>query len=539
MKINNLKINKRKLASLFLALGICLTSYKSNADIISYNNKATLKDGRDVMVYFTTGNTDNDYAYVSYDGLVGYLPLNYININHTVVNSDYQEINRELTINADTANIYNTPNTNDKINTVLHKGDKVSVVAKSTNGWYIVVNNNYSGFIEEKAFKNQNKKEKMIKITGNNVNIRLSPNTNIKDNIIGTANKDELYKYINHKDTWYVIDYYGQNVYISDKYCEAIDIDTEEIRTIQDNNKVLMAKVLGNNINVRSTPNMNNKNNIIGFADQTDYFSIIDKENDWYVIDYLGKHGYIYGKYVEEREVNKEDLQITKMVYVSRETEFYKEKGNNYLSTLPQYQLASVIKEDNGYYKVSIDGVIGYIKKKDTANLTKTFIVSDLGRQIVKVYQNNKEVHRAHMISGRKSMPTDIGVFKIGHKLRDYQLTPDIIVKLWMQYNGNEGFHDAPWQLHVYFMEVAKKAYEQFASGKAKTYPSEHGSHGCDNLEEEDAEIIYNIIHVGDNVLVVVPNDFIKNNLICDYYALKNQIVASLLSTDEKVKKLV
>ena len=536
--MKNLKINKRKLASIFLALGISLSSYKGNAEIISYNNKATLKSGQEIMVYFTTGNTENDYAYVTLGEQVGYLPLKEINMHNITNNSDYRETIEELTINADIANVYNMPNENGQSNITLHKGDKVSVIAKNNNGWYIVSNSNYTGFINENVFLTQ---KKMVQITGNSVNIRLTPTTNTSENIIGSANDGDLYSFIKHEGKWYIIDYYGNTAYVSDSYSKEIEISNEEINNIQNNNKIIMAKILGNNINIRETPDMNDKTNIIGFADQTDYFPIIDKENDWYVIDYLGNYGYIYYKYVEEKEISKEELNIQKMVYVTHDTEFYKDKGINYVTTLPMYQVAAVIKEENGFYKVRIDGVVGYINKNATKGLTNTFIMADLGRQIVKVYKNNKEVFRTHMISGRKSMQTDLGVFKIGHKLKDYRLTPNIIVGKWIQFNGNEGFHDAYWQEDSYFEEVARIAYELFSLGKATTYPSKYGSHGCGNLKRESVDTIYDIVKIGDNVVIMRPNDLLIYNFSSKSDLLRENANSDIIDKKDltKVKKLV
>lgn len=344
--------------------------------------------------------------------------------------------------------------------------------------------------------------EKYVHVNGNKVNVRKKPTTDNKKNIIGKVNNGDTFTYLSHEGNWYLIEYNGQYGYISDSYSYLIDDKIMEIA---------MAKITGNNINIRSSSNMDN--NIIGFADITDSFRIISKENDWYIIDYLGNIGYVNSKFVKEDNINIDDLNIIKMVYLTSDSPFYDE-NNNYLTTLPMYQYAKVIREENNYYKVNIDGVIGYIEKNNTKTLSNKFIVSDLGRQIVKVFKNNKEVYRAHIISGRKSMQTDLGIYKIGHKVKDYQLTADKFVKYWIEYNGNEGYHDASWQKDKYFMEVAKIAYDKYSSGQLVTYPACHGSHGCNNLKLDDVMNIYNIVNVGDNVLVIRPNNLVKNHII-------------------------
>lgn len=373
----------------------------------------------------------------------------------------------------------------------------------------------------------------IITITGDYVNVRREPNTDSKKNIIGRVNSGDTFTVINHEGDWYLIDYYGEYAYISDSYAKITDKEENIIEENKVYGDIFVAKVTGNNINIRSSASDKSDDNIIGFADMSDYFKILGIEGNWYIIDYLGTTAYITRKYVAEKIINEEDLQTKKMVYLNCDSILCSSTNGTCLTVLPKYQHLAVIKEENGYYRVRVDGVIGYINPRDTSTLTDTFIVSDLARQIVRVYKNNKEVYRAHMISGRKSMQTDIGIFKIGHKLRDYQLTKDNFVNIWIQYNNNEGFHDASWQKHRYFMEVAKDAYDRYAKGEALTYPFSHGSHGCDNLELIDAETIYLLVHVKDNVLVIGPNNLVRDNLINNFDVWK-----SGCKDNQKVKKL-
>lgn len=353
---------------------------------------------------------------------------------------------------------------------------------------------------------------KVIKVIGNHVNIRTEPTTSNKNNIIGRVNKGDTFTLLKHIDDWYLIDYYGEFAYISDTYGLEINEDIETMDN-DTNEDVLIGKVVGNNINIRNTPNISN-DNIIGFADITDSFKILEKENEWYKIDYHGYISYIKSDFIEERIVNERDLKIKKIVYLNCDSPLYSDCYGTYLTRLPKYQNVNVLKEEKGYYKVMVDGVIGYIDPIDTSKLTNTFVLVDLGRQIVKIFKNNKEVYRAHMISGRKKMQTDIGIYKIGHRLTNYQLTKNNKVSVWIQYNGNEGLHDAGWQKPEYFTEVANDAYERFENGEARTYPFNHGSHGCDNLQLVDALNIYELVEVGDNVLVIGPNNLVKDNLI-------------------------
>ena len=133
-------------------------------------------------------------------------------------------------------------------------------------------------------------------------------------------------------------------------------------------------------------------------------------------------------------------------------------------------------------------------------------------------------------------MQTQIGCFKIGHKLMDYWLTDNNHVDYWIQYDGNRGIHDASWQKDMYYYDVANIAYENYSKGKGTTYPFKHGSHGCDNMMLKDVIEVYRLINVGDNVLVIGPNDLIKNRIISE-----NNYTVNTVANDNiiKVKKLV
>ena len=183
------------------------------------------------------------------------------------------------------------------------------------------------------------------------------------------------------------------------------------------NSMIQVVKVKKNNVNVRSGPST--RSEVIGFADITDRFEIIEKEGNWYKVHYLNTEGFIRRDMVREESIAKSDMTYIKIVYLTRESNFYSEANDNsqVLTTLPQYQNAFVISESNNFYRVMVDGVFGYIKKNNTKKLSNTCVIVDLPRQMLRVYKNNHEVGRYHIISGRKSMQTDIGCFTIGHRL--------------------------------------------------------------------------------------------------------------------------
>ena len=111
--MKNFKYDKKKIMALFAALGFCIFPTKGKSEVISYNQKTTLIDGVEVTLYFITGNTTNDYAYISTGNQVGYVSLNSINIPE-MINKDFRELQKDLMVSND-AYIYLEPNTNTPI----------------------------------------------------------------------------------------------------------------------------------------------------------------------------------------------------------------------------------------------------------------------------------------------------------------------------------------------------------------------------------------------------------------------------------------
>ena len=300
--------------------------------------------------------------------------------------------------------------------------------------------------------------------------------------------------------------------------------DNKVLNEVTTTSWISVTKITGNNINVRSAPSKGD--NIIGFCDITDKFIILDHVDGYYKVEYLGNPGYISDKYVMEDEVDRSMFEVSTMIYNPKVTTYYDYNGNT-IGLLPSYQNMLVIGKVDSFYKVVIDGIVGYVKKNETKELTKTTIVVDLSRQILKVYKSGKEVFRCKVITGSKSNQTQLGCFKIGHHMRNYTFqSSGIFNEYWIQFDGNRGIHPADancgqgWQKHSYFDKAVEDAYDGWSKGYGRTYPSKHGSHGCVNTMIKDTEVIYSLCDKGDNVLVIEQNDLVKNKLLSDYSKL-------------------
>ena len=80
--------------------------------------------------------------------------------------------------------------------------------------------------------------------------------------------------------------------------------------------------------------------------------------------------------------------------------------------------------------------------------------------------------------------------------------------------------------------------------GNGKTYPSSHGSHGCVNMQLIDISVVYELVREKDNVLVIGPNNLIKEGIISEnsrlyYYLMVDNYMEDINMMEEaSVKKM-
>lgn len=144
------------------------------------------------------------------------------------------------------------------------------------------------------------------------------------------------------------------------------------------------------------------------------------------------------------------------------------------------------------YYKIKYNDTYAYIKKTD---VTTTAVVVDISNQTLKRYQNGKLKMDTIVITGNKSKSWDTpqGAFSVQSKARNLPLMNDSPVNFWVAFKGSShGFHDAnEWRGNSQFYETSPYRY---ING---------GSHGCINMLENDAMLLYHNVGISTPVYVV------------------------------------
>ncbi len=192
-----------------------------------------------------------------------------------------------------------------------------------------------------------------------------------------------------------------------------------------------------------------------------------------------------------ERTYNRED---GKLIVVSGGS--YGWKADN--ATLKEEILGNVSTGATAQIEIPFiekGTVFGADKKRDWGN---RYVDVDLAEQHVRFYDEASVIiWEADCISGIPDGKHDTvkGVWKVNakespSKLIGYENGKKIYettVKYWMPFETNSiGFHDATWQ----------------PSFGGNMYRNGYGSHGCVNLSLEKARTLYDIIKVGDVVVV-------------------------------------
>lgn len=144
------------------------------------------------------------------------------------------------------------------------------------------------------------------------------------------------------------------------------------------------------------------------------------------------------------------------------------------------------------YYKIKYNDSYAYIKKSDVSS---SAVVVDISNQTLKRYENGKLKMDTIVITGdkNKSWDTPQGAFSILSKARNIPLMNNSPVNFWIAFKGTDyGFHDAnEWRDSGQFYETSPYRYIN------------NGSHGCINMLENDAMLLYGKVEYNTPVYVV------------------------------------
>lgn len=142
-----------------------------------------------------------------------------------------------------------------------------------------------------------------------------------------------------------------------------------------------IGKVTGNSVNIRTDSNTGSQ--IIGSANYGTTFPALAKENGWFQISYNDKTAWICGSYFTVSPVSIENSRgFVKGDVVN--VRALASINSDIITTVPQGSTLVVYGDEEGWYKVAANGVVGYISKDYfTTEAIVTSVVSSLGQAVV------------------------------------------------------------------------------------------------------------------------------------------------------------
>ena len=241
------------------------------------------------------------------------------------------------------------------------------------------------------------------------------------------------------------------------------------------------------NCDVNIRDDMNIDSNIIGILHENNSVEIISHENGWYRIKYGDTEGFIKDNYVTEEFIV--DGDILKIVYIIEDTDLLFEDRDESQRSLEFYESAEVLDDLGDYYLVSVDNVVGRVKKDACFEIDrKIIVVVDLSSQTLKLYDDKDVLLYTRVVTGKDSTPSEKGIYSIYKKVTDTYLDDQNYehqVNYWMKYDIDKGFNDATWR-------------DDFG-GDIYHYD---GTCGTIDMSLEDAEVLYDNVEDGSIVLV-------------------------------------
>lgn len=337
-------------------------------------------------------------------------------------------------------------------------------------------------------------------ITANHwVNIRREPKTG---DVLGILPEGESLSVLGYEDGWFKVIYNGEEAYVSGEYASVSENQTINIPSeLEDNIYEYDTITALANVNIRTAPV---DGEILGTLPYGKKLTLLDEVDGWYKVLYYGKEAYVSGDYATTSTSYSIDGDISKIMYATDELTIYipyEINNNGEVALINELECLEVYGETDDLYLVKTSDYVGYVKKNSLKELCGTFVVVDISDQNLKLYVDNEVVVDTPVVTGKKSTPSDIGLFDIdGIDHHRYLRGPGYAswVDIFMYYNGGEGLHDAEYHSCDAKKNHGWRTKNEFGG---ETYIN-NGSHGCVNMLHDDVMEVSEYVEVGTLVLV-------------------------------------
>ena len=260
-------------------------------------------------------------------------------------------------------NVRKGPNTTYSKVGSLKKGSKVTIVAKSSNGWYKIKFNNSHGYVSSQyiSITSNNVSETKYSATGKataNLNIRKGPNTTYSK--VGSLKKGAKVTIVaKSSNSWYKIKFNNSYGYVSSKYITITNNKPSVTET-----SYYATGYTTTNLNVRKGPSTTYSK--IDYLYKEDFVYIVAKtSNGWYkIITDDDSYGYVSSKYVILDEVEEYEFGFVIPAYTTANLNVRTGPNTNYskIGSLSKNSDVQVVAmTSNGWLKIKYNKGFGYV----------------------------------------------------------------------------------------------------------------------------------------------------------------------------------
>lgn len=326
-----------------------------------------------------------------------------------------------------------------------------------------------------------------------NLNLRTSPST--AGYIIGNLETYDTVERLAAGPDWSLVKFDNQLAFANNNYLEPTNTTNEVDVEHELKNDIVLTTC---SLNFRTQPDKES-DRILTFDENTELQVLAETDNGWLLVKSNNILGYVKKEYTISlfEMLNNiypgllNELSLQKVVYATNELNI--RSGNSTeteaIDKLERFESVRVFGEyDDWYLIMTNDHTFGFVYKEYTKELDEEFVIVDLDKQTLYLYNGNDQYIQTPITSGKDSTPSDKGLFKIYYKSLNTPLIGDdynVTVEYWMNYNNGEGLHDGWWR-------------KEFGTNSYHT----NGSHGCINIPPSLADDVYEYTKVGTKVLV-------------------------------------
>ncbi|MGL5066627.1 MAG: SH3 domain-containing protein [Sarcina sp.] len=399
---HTVKTHRTREVTLLASQGNNTIGQVSNTSFLHFRSGPTTNDS---IIRTLNGNqkmiilgTYGDWYKVNINGTIGYVYSSYIEIlNNSETNSNYTGEIGTL-VNTTFLHLRDSATTNSNILKTLYSNDEIIVLAKD-GAWYKVNVNGQIGYVygyylnvsnqSTPESNNNNDTTSTAQGIGNGALINTTflhfrSSDSIYSDILSTLNTSSNITVLSKDGEWYKVEVNGQVGYVYGYYLQ--------VSSNQDNNSLPSSNTNSSNnsstqgsigtghlinttfLHFRSAATLDS--DIISTLSENSQIKVLKKVGSWYEVNVNGQVGYVYGYYLSVTGNSSPDSNI-KSKPVAPESQGIG-SGNlinttflhlrdsattnsNILETIYNNDKITVLSKDGAWYKVNVNGNIGYV----------------------------------------------------------------------------------------------------------------------------------------------------------------------------------